>query len=110
MQKAIYCMKMTIFLPQLHDLHFAHSDEIGIRRMALLVTLVYAKYWHEAVVSVYAPSNDHQLAGVLKRYSDRVPADPALNACGTCPKISLDWPSSMIALKTVPRRKWWPTF
>ena len=80
MQKAICCLKMAICLPQLHDLHFTHSDELGIRRMVFYIVFVFAKYWHEAMVSVYAPSNDHQLTGVVKRCPDRVSANAALNA------------------------------
>lgn len=43
-------------------------------------SIIYAKYWHEALISMYTLFNDHHLASVLKQYPGFVPVNDVLNA------------------------------
>ena len=68
MAKAVYALKMALFREQLD---IPDRQKKGLSRVALFVSLVYVRYWHEAIVPQYAPKNDLDLLKVLLKYPDR---------------------------------------
>ncbi|KAG0703734.1 hypothetical protein GWK47_024818 [Chionoecetes opilio] len=67
MAKAIYAVKIMLF----HDqLEMSRRELAGIRRVAFFVTMVYAKYWNEAMIPSYAAKNDLDFITDVKRICD----------------------------------------
>ncbi|KAG0728043.1 hypothetical protein GWK47_003878 [Chionoecetes opilio] len=67
MAKAIYAVKIMLF----HDqLDMSRRELAGIRRVAFFVTMVYAKYWNEAMIPSYAAKNDLDFITDVKRICD----------------------------------------
>ncbi|KAG0718428.1 hypothetical protein GWK47_052449 [Chionoecetes opilio] len=67
MAKVIYAVKIMLF----HDqLEMSRRELAGIRRVAFFVTMVYAKYWNEAVIPSYAVKNDLDFITDVKRLCD----------------------------------------
>ncbi|KAG0722564.1 hypothetical protein GWK47_044271 [Chionoecetes opilio] len=67
MAKAIYAVKIMLF----HDqLEMSRRELAGIRRVAFFVTMVYAKYWNEAMIPSYAAKNDLDFITGVKRICD----------------------------------------
>lgn len=67
MAKAIYAVKMTLFIDQLE---LPARVQQGLRQVALFVSLLYVKHWHEALIPEYAPKNDLELLQALNDYPD----------------------------------------
>lgn len=67
MAKAIYCLKLQMLKSQLK---LTTRETLGVRRMALFVSLIYVRQWHEAIVSVKAPLNDVRFLEILLTYPD----------------------------------------
>ncbi|KAG0723596.1 hypothetical protein GWK47_042403 [Chionoecetes opilio] len=54
-----------------HDqLEMSKRELAGIRRVAFFVTMVYAKYWNEAMIPSYAAKNDLDFITDVKRICD----------------------------------------
>ncbi|KAG0710504.1 hypothetical protein GWK47_022672 [Chionoecetes opilio] len=68
MAKAIYAVKMTLFADQLE---LPARIQRGLRQVALFVSLLYIKHWHEALILEYAPKNDLELLQALNEYPDK---------------------------------------
>ncbi|KAG0717728.1 hypothetical protein GWK47_053853 [Chionoecetes opilio] len=68
MAKAIYAVKMTLFADQLE---LPARIKRGLRQVALFVSLLYIKHWHEALIPEYAPKNDLELLQALNEYPDK---------------------------------------
>ena len=77
MAKAIYCIKMALFMRQAS---LTERKANGIRRVAVFVALLYAKFWHEAVVARWAGKNDLDFLEALRIYPDRPTAALAMKA------------------------------
>ena len=75
MAKALYCLKLQMLNSQLK---LTAREAFGVRRMALFVSLVYVRQWHEAIVSVKAPLNDVRFLDILLTYPDSQTAKDAL--------------------------------
>ena len=67
MAKALYCLKLQMLNSQLE---LTAREALGVRRMALFISLVYVRQWHEAMVSVKAPLNDVRFLNILRTYPD----------------------------------------
>ncbi|KAG0714740.1 hypothetical protein GWK47_013557 [Chionoecetes opilio] len=77
MAKAIYAVKIMLF----HDqLEMSRRELAGIRRVAFFVTMVYAKYWNEAMIPSYAAKNDLDFITDVKRICDNGVASVAERA------------------------------
>ncbi|KAG0719886.1 hypothetical protein GWK47_049585 [Chionoecetes opilio] len=68
MAKAIYAVKMTLLADQLE---LPARIQRGLRQVALFVSLLYIKHWHEALIPEYAPKNDLELLRALNEYPDK---------------------------------------
>ncbi|KAG0719488.1 hypothetical protein GWK47_050380 [Chionoecetes opilio] len=68
MAKAIYAVKMMLFADQLE---LPARIQRGLRQVALFVSLLYIKHWHEALIPEYAPKNDLELLQALNEYPDK---------------------------------------
>jgi hypothetical protein len=77
MAKAIYSLKMYLFRSQIK---LTASESVGLTSVALFVSLVYARYWHEAPLAERAPFNDRNLLILLHDYPVPVVREAALNA------------------------------
>ncbi|KAG0725576.1 hypothetical protein GWK47_038397 [Chionoecetes opilio] len=67
MAKAIYAVKIMLF----HDhMEMSRRELAGIRRVAFFVTMVYAKYWNEAMIPSYAAMNNLDFITDVKRICD----------------------------------------
>ena len=67
MAKAIYAVKIMLF----HDqLEMSRRELAEIRRVAFFVTMVYSKYWNEAMIPSYAAKNDLDFITDVKRICD----------------------------------------
>ena len=51
MAKAVYALKMTLFQEQLD---IPDRQKKGLSRVALFVSLVYVRHWHDAIVPPYS--------------------------------------------------------
>lgn len=67
MAKAMYALKIALFTKQLN---FPQRELNGMTRVAHFVSLIYVRFWHEAIVSRYAPKNDLDMIQLLKAYPD----------------------------------------
>ena len=65
MAKAIYSLKMYLFRGQIK---LTTSESAGLTSISLFVSLVYARYWHEAPLAERAPFNDYNLLVLLHDY------------------------------------------
>ncbi|GBM72946.1 hypothetical protein AVEN_124126-1 [Araneus ventricosus] len=52
--KAIYALKIALFTKQLN---IPQQELKGMKRVAHFVSLIYVRFWHEAIVSQWAPKN-----------------------------------------------------
>ena len=77
MVKAIHCLKIQMLQSQLS---LTLQDKAGVERVALFVTLVYCKQWHEAPSSVKAPLKNVLFMETVKIYSDQTVAKVAEQA------------------------------
>lgn len=67
MAKAIYALKIVLFTKQLN---IPQRDLKGMKRVAHFVSLIYVRFWHEAIVSRWAPKNDLDMLQLLSTYPD----------------------------------------
>lgn len=65
MAKAIYSIKMFLFKGQLT---LTANEKAGLATISLFVSIIYARYWHEAPLAHHAPFNDLQLLTALHEY------------------------------------------
>jgi hypothetical protein len=77
MMKAIYALKMVLFADQLT---LTKREKSGLTELALFVSLIYARFWHEAPLASRAPRNDAQMLSLLQKYPNRVIGDAAFMA------------------------------
>lgn len=77
MAKAIYTIKMTLFVDQLE---LPSRLQRGLHQVALFVSLLYIKNWHEALIPEYAPQNDLELLQALNDYPDKEVSAEAIRA------------------------------
>lgn len=77
MSKAIYSLKMVLFEGQME---LTAKEKRGLKELALFVSLIYGRFWHEAPLASHAPLNDATMLGLLKRYPNRIIADAAYTA------------------------------
>ncbi|KAG0730173.1 hypothetical protein GWK47_028826 [Chionoecetes opilio] len=66
--QARWMVKMTLFADQLE---LPARIQRGLRQVALFVSLLYIKHWHEALIPEYAPKNDLELLQTLNEYPDK---------------------------------------
>jgi hypothetical protein len=57
-----------------------HGQFEGVRRVALFVSMIYVRHWHEAVSPIRAPLNDVRLILTLEQYPDKMCREPAIRA------------------------------
>ena len=67
MAKAIYALKIVLFTKQLN---IPERELKGMKRVAHFVSLIYVRFWHEAIVSRWAPKNDLDMLQLLSTYPD----------------------------------------
>lgn len=67
MAKAIYALKIVLFTKQLN---IPQRELKGMKRVAHFVSLIYVRFWHEAIVSRWAPKNDLDMLQLLSTYPD----------------------------------------
>ena len=77
MSKAIYSLKMMLFEGQME---LTAKEKRGLKELALFVSLIYGRFWHEAPLASHAPLNDAMLLELLKKYPNRIIADAAYTA------------------------------
>ena len=75
MVHAIYALKIVLFNKQLK---MTDRELKGMRKVAYFVGLIYVRFWHEAVVSRWAPKNDLDMIQLLNSYPDRDVKESAL--------------------------------
>ena len=74
MAKAIYSLKLFLFQ---HQFTLTSKEKKGVTELALFVSLVYVRFWHEAPLARKAPLNDMQLLESLTNYPNRTVAKAA---------------------------------
>ncbi|CAH0561738.1 unnamed protein product [Brassicogethes aeneus] len=67
MAKAIYALKIVLFTTQLN---IPQRELNGMKQVAHFVSLIYVRFWHEAIVSRWAPKNDLDMLQLLSTYPD----------------------------------------
>ncbi|GBM99756.1 hypothetical protein AVEN_268025-1 [Araneus ventricosus] len=67
MAKAIYALKIVLFTKQLN---ISQRELKGMKRVAHFVSLIYVRFWHEAILSRWAPKNDLDMVQLLSTYPD----------------------------------------
>ena len=67
MAKAIYALKIVLFNKQLE---LTGRELKGMRKFAYFVSIVYVCFWHESIVSRWAPKNDLDMIHLLNCYPD----------------------------------------
>ena len=65
MSKAIYSIKICLFKDQMQ---LTARETRGLMTVSLFVSLIYARFWHEAPVAQKAPLNDLKLLNLLHQY------------------------------------------
>jgi len=68
MAKAIYILKLYLFQ---HQFSLTSKEKNSVKELALFVSLVYVRFWHEAPLGIKAPLNDMQLLESLTNYPNR---------------------------------------
>jgi hypothetical protein len=68
MAKAIYSIKIFLFQKQFS---LTAKEKHGVKELALFVSLVYVRFWHEAPLPIRAPLNDLLLLEELNKYPNR---------------------------------------
>ncbi|GBP33326.1 hypothetical protein EVAR_30915_1 [Eumeta japonica] len=58
MAKAIYCLKIFLFL---HQFKLSKREETAIKEICVFTVSIYVKYWYQAPSACAAPRNDLQL-------------------------------------------------
>jgi hypothetical protein len=76
--KGHYSLKMVLFERQLE---LTAKEKRGLKELALFISLIYGRFWHEAPLASHAPLNDAMMLGLLKKYPNRIIADAAYKAC-----------------------------
>ena len=74
MAKAIYSLKMFLFQ---HQFTLTTKQKHSVKKLALFVSLIYVRFWHEAPLGRKAPLNDMQLLESLTNYPNRTIAKGA---------------------------------
>lgn len=74
MAKAIYCLKLFMFQSQFS---MTDKEKQCVKDMALFVSLIYVRFWHEAPLGIKASLNDVQLLEALGSYPNRSVAQAA---------------------------------
>jgi hypothetical protein len=77
MSKAIYSLKIILFKDQMK---LTAHERAGLTKICLFVSLVYARYWHEAPLAERAPLNDFNLLALLHEYPVHAIRDAAVKA------------------------------
>ena len=77
MMKGIYSLKMLLFRDQIK---LTARERKGLLQVGLFVSLIYARYWHEATFPEKACANDLKLINLLQSYCDSSIKDKALKA------------------------------
>ena len=67
MAKAIYALKIVLFTKQLN---IPQRELKGMKQVAHFVSLIYVRFWHEEIVSRWAPKNDLDMLQLLNTYPD----------------------------------------
>lgn len=71
MAKAIYALKIVLFTQQLLNFPGITKKELsGMKQIGYFVCLVYVRFWHESVISRWAPKNDLDMIQILDSYPD----------------------------------------
>ena len=68
MAKAIYILKISLFMQQLE---LSRVEKRRVKRLARFVSLIYVRFWHEAAIPNYAPRNDLEFLSTLQMFGDR---------------------------------------
>lgn len=79
MAKAICSLKIFLFQ---YQFSLTAKEKRSVNEMALLVSLVYVRFWHEAPLPIRAPLNDLLLLEELSKYSNVTVAKAASTALG----------------------------
>ena len=74
MAKAIYCIKICLFQQQFS---LTDKEKQNVIDLALFVSLVYVRFWHEAPLPIKAPLNDLLLIEELSKYPNMKVANAA---------------------------------
>jgi len=74
MTKAIYSLKLFLFH---HQFSLTTKEKSSVKELALCVSLVYVRFWHEALLGRKAPLNDMQFLESLTSYPGRTTAKAA---------------------------------
>lgn len=77
MATAIYSLKVVLFKGQLT---LTARERKGLTELALFVSLVYGRFWHEAPMASYASLNDAQMLRLLNTHQNRTVVDAAFTA------------------------------
>lgn len=77
MAKAIYSLKVFLFRNQLK---LTPHEAAGVTSVSTFVSLIYARYWHEAPLAEHAPVNDMKLLSQLHDYPQKTIRDAAISA------------------------------
>lgn len=81
MAKAIYTLKIVLFTRQLTNVPGITKKELnGLKPVAYFVCVIYVRFWHEAMVSRWAPKNDLDMLQLLNCYPDKNVKKSALAA------------------------------
>ncbi|CAH1099049.1 unnamed protein product [Psylliodes chrysocephalus] len=87
MAKANYTLKIVLFTKQLD---MSERELKRMKRIAHFVSLIYVRFWHEAIVSRWAPKNDLSMLQLLNIYPDidvkKVFLLLLRDTCGICQK------------------------
>lgn len=67
MAKEIYALKISLFARQIN---IPSRDLKGVKKVSEFVSLVYVQFWHEAMISRWAPRNDLEMLQLLNSYPD----------------------------------------
>jgi len=79
MAKAIYSIKIFLFQQQFS---LTAKEKRNVKELALFVSLVYVRFWHEAPLPIRAPLNDLLLLEELRKYPNMVVTKAASTAFG----------------------------
>jgi len=74
MAKAIYSLKLFLFQ---HQFSLTTKEKNSVKELALFVSLIYVRFWHEAPLGRKAPLNDMQFLESLTSYPNRTIAKAA---------------------------------
>ena len=97
MAKAIYILKLYLFQ---HQFNLTSKEKNSVKELALFVSLVYVRFWHEALLIIKVPLNDMQLLELLTKYLNRTVVktaeDTLVDTFGTVSYTHLTLPTKRI--------------